>query len=194
MAGQTPEWLSGAFETAQGYGDPGDAMGMQGNRDAQEALNQRYKQMHANFQAYRPEHANSRMNALNQQLGAFGPINDLIQRMYGQGAGIDLAALGRNPMTAGAMLAGQSAPEETTGGGSELPFGLDPKYLALGALHGPEAYLTQPVVKGLRSTRPADPAKGEIGYGLERGTGGPFDATGSDTGTYVPTYFPGSRR
>lgn len=98
MAGQTPEWLSGAFETAQGYGDPGDAMGMQGNRDAQEALNQRYKQMHANFQAYRPEHANSRMNALNQQLGAFGPINDLIQRMYGQGAGIDLAALGQNPM------------------------------------------------------------------------------------------------
>ena len=93
-------------EDVRGTLDPLDATGQQQNKEAQDALNERYKQMHANFQAYRPEHANSRMNALNQQLGAFGPINDLIQRMYGQGSGIDLAALGQNPMTQGSMLAG----------------------------------------------------------------------------------------
>lgn len=97
--------LQKAFPEIQGWLDPGDALGMQREREAQEQLQQRFKEMEQKYAQYRPEAAQSRMNALNQQLGAFGPINDLLERMYGPGNKFDLAALGQNPMTPGMMNA-----------------------------------------------------------------------------------------
>ncbi len=91
------DWQN-SFDDAHAAINPGDPLGQQGSKDAQEQLLKRYDEMRKNFQAYRPEAAGYATNALQQQLGAFNPLNDLLKRMYGQGAGFDLASLGQNPI------------------------------------------------------------------------------------------------
>jgi hypothetical protein len=63
-------------------------------------------QMAIAYQAQRPELAQSQTNALNQSLQAYAPSNEMLGKMYGQGAMADLGALGQNPMTPGFMNPG----------------------------------------------------------------------------------------
>ena len=86
------------FDEVIPYADPGDALGQQREKKAQEELQKRYEEMRKSYQQYRPQIAQAGTNALQTQLGAFGPMNDLLKNMYGPGAGYDLAALGQNPL------------------------------------------------------------------------------------------------
>jgi len=71
---------------------------------------EKLKQMHLaalNVGAMRPEQAQARTNALQQQLSAFAPMNRALTSMYGPQGGIDLEMLGRNPMGPGMLQTGQ---------------------------------------------------------------------------------------
>ena len=50
------------------------------------------------YEAYRPEMEAAHMRSLQQQLGAYQPLNSLIGAMGGEGAMIDMEALGQNPL------------------------------------------------------------------------------------------------
>lgn len=70
------------------------------------AAEEKQKMLHAlavAYQAQRPELAQSQTNALNQQLGAYAPMNNAMGQVYGPSAMVDLQALGQNPMTPGMM-------------------------------------------------------------------------------------------
>jgi hypothetical protein len=100
---------------------------------------------------YRPELMNSRMNSISQMAGAFEPMNQLMQQMYGggkPGAGptggmMDIQSMINNPMTQGMQdqmyqaafgrgaPPGQGAPPPGFANGqnpqaANLPFGLPP--------------------------------------------------------------------
>lgn len=55
------------------------------------------------YQAARPEFAQSRVNAMNQTMGAFKPLNAAIGANAGRGAMMDLDAIARNPLTPGTL-------------------------------------------------------------------------------------------
>lgn len=77
-------------------------------------------QMHLgalNLQAYRPEMEQSRVNALQNQLGAYKPMNNALTSMYGPGAALDLTA--RSPLTPGQTSIG--APNQNDIGLSRPP-------------------------------------------------------------------------
>lgn len=64
----------------------------------EEALQKQIKAMQDAYTAYRPQVAQSRMNALGNQLSVYGPVNDMLGKMYGQGAQVDTSKLMQNPM------------------------------------------------------------------------------------------------
>ena len=70
---------------------------------AAEAKTKALGKLAAAYQAQRPELAQTQTNALNQQLQAFAPANNMLGEMYGPSAMQDLTALGQNPMTPGMM-------------------------------------------------------------------------------------------
>lgn len=77
-------------------------------------------QMHLgalNLQAYRPEMEQSRVNSLQNQLGAYKPMNNALTSMYGPGAALDLTA--RSPLTPGQTSIG--APNQNDIGLSRPP-------------------------------------------------------------------------
>lgn len=66
-------------------------------------------QMHLagqNYQAYRPEVAQARLNALNQQASMFRPVNAMLGQMYGPQAQMDMSAAAQNPMSPRMMSLG----------------------------------------------------------------------------------------
>jgi hypothetical protein len=58
------------------------------------------------YQAYRPEVAQARMQALNNQMSMFAPLNAMLGQMYGQGAQFDLSKATQSPLTNRAMNLG----------------------------------------------------------------------------------------
>jgi hypothetical protein len=74
--------------------------GMFPNKHA-EALEAQFRKMMETYQQLREPMQQAQMNALGQQLSVFGPVNDQIGRMYGQGSMFDTAPLLQNPIPAG---------------------------------------------------------------------------------------------
>lgn len=92
--------------TLPGVRDPGEVAGAPTGPNANLATADpnRYKmmQMHAGalgLQAYRPAMEQSRLNALQNQLGAFRPMNNALTSMYGPGMGMNLSA--QSPLAPG---------------------------------------------------------------------------------------------
>lgn len=80
-------------------------------------------QMHLgalNVGAMRPEQAQARTNALQNQLSAFQPMNRALESMYGPVGGVDLNRLGQNPMGPSMMQVGQ--PNQLMGLNRPPPF------------------------------------------------------------------------
>lgn len=80
-------------------------------------------QMHLgalNIGAMRPEQAQARTNAMDNQLSAFQPMNRVMQSMYGPQGGVDLNRLGQNPMGPSMLQTGQ--PNPVMGMGRPPPF------------------------------------------------------------------------
>lgn len=63
----------------------------------QEKLQHVLEQTQADTERYRQESAAQREHILGQQIGLYGPVNDLLTRMYGPGFSLDLAALQKPP-------------------------------------------------------------------------------------------------
>lgn len=62
--------------------------------------NQRtWNAMAQNYQAYRPEAAQARLNALNSQMSMFAPVNAALGQMYGNGAQFNMDQALNNPLT-----------------------------------------------------------------------------------------------
>ncbi len=51
------------------------------------------------YQAYRPEVAQARMNALNNQMSMFGPVNNMLGQMYGPDAQFSNAQATQSPLS-----------------------------------------------------------------------------------------------
>lgn len=56
-----------------------------------------FDEMQKTLQQYRPAAAEARMRGLSNQVGMFGPVNDLLERMYGPSASFDVEGLLQNP-------------------------------------------------------------------------------------------------
>ena len=73
------------------------------------------------YHAYRPEAQDARMNALNNQMSMYAPVNAMLGQMYGEGAQFDMSQATQNPLSNRAMNLG--APK----GSMMLPEGGDEK-------------------------------------------------------------------
>lgn len=62
-------------------------------------MTQQMHQAGLNYQAYRPELANARLNALNQQASMFRPVHAMLGQMYGPQAQMDMTQAAQNPMS-----------------------------------------------------------------------------------------------
>ena len=77
-----------------------DLPGMAGLRrsDQEKAMVQALQQSAQDYQQYRPEIAQARMQALQQSLSLLDPYNRALEEMYGPGAAPDYSQLLQNPM------------------------------------------------------------------------------------------------
>lgn len=88
-------------------GDPLRSMGIEGSElpivgglfdnPADQAYQDALARNAEMLQQYRGPAIEARGQALQQQLGALGPANNMLGAMYGPGARVDLQALGQNP-------------------------------------------------------------------------------------------------
>lgn len=74
----------------------GGLLGFKSNEE--QAVEEAFKKMQAEIQKYRPMAAGARMQGLSNQLGMFGPVNGILEKMYGPGATFDTSTLLQNPM------------------------------------------------------------------------------------------------
>ena len=65
--------------------------------------------------AYRPVQQQARMNALQQSMSLFNPVNSALGQMYGPGAQFDLNAASQNPLDPYANKIGQPNPWKEIG-------------------------------------------------------------------------------
>lgn len=82
--------------------DQAGMYGPNGKLAATDPTTYKMMQMHAGalgLQAYRPAMEQSRLNALQNQLGAFRPMNNALTSMYGPGMGMNLSA--QSPLAPG---------------------------------------------------------------------------------------------
>lgn len=68
------------------------------NPDEQAKL-KRMVQANQQIQAYRPQMADARLRAMQQQMGAYAPMNRALGQMYGPGAQLDMAGMTQQPMS-----------------------------------------------------------------------------------------------
>jgi hypothetical protein len=66
---------------------------------AEAAHTAQLKKMAASYEAMRPQMAQARMTGLGNQLSLFGPVQALMEKMYGPGMHFDLSKLTQNPLT-----------------------------------------------------------------------------------------------
>lgn len=100
--------------------DQGGMYGPNGKLAATDPTSYKTLQMHLGalgLQAYRPAMEQSRVNALQNQLGAYKPMNNALTSMYGPGAALDLTA--RSPLVPGQTSIG--APNQNDIGLSRPP-------------------------------------------------------------------------
>lgn len=60
--------------------------------------------------AYRPEYAQARMNALSNQMSVMQPVQNAMNRMYGEGGNMNVGQALQNPMGPSMMKQGASLP------------------------------------------------------------------------------------
>jgi len=77
----------------------------QANKDKQKAL----EKVISDLQAYRPEHIQTRMTALDNAMGLFEPMNKALVSAYGSGAALPLKQASQSPFSDQAMAAMQPA-------------------------------------------------------------------------------------
>ncbi len=65
------------------------------------------KEVQGLYAQYRPMAAQARTAGLQQQLGAYQPLNNALGAVYGPQYQFDLNALGQNPMPPGQLMLGQ---------------------------------------------------------------------------------------
>lgn len=98
-----------------------ESAGIIGPPEEQQAFQDQIKAAQQNHAEYRPFQEAARMSSLNQQLALFGPINDMLEKMYGPGFRLDLSGLERSPLDAwrlgnpGAAVQGAPPPGPDTG-------------------------------------------------------------------------------
>lgn len=66
--------------------------------EEEDRVQEEWARMQQAVESYRPASLDAQFGGLQNRLGLFGPVNDLLGQMYGPGAQFDLsAAMGNNP-------------------------------------------------------------------------------------------------
>ncbi len=111
-------------------GAPLDMLGISGSQlpviggmftdPAEEAAQQKLREISAEYKRMRPIYNQAMGQSLQQQLGAYGPANQMLGQMHGMAPGqgvVDLQALGQNPLPSSAFeqLPPPGAPPQSPG-------------------------------------------------------------------------------
>lgn len=129
--------------------DQAGMYGPNGKLAATDPTTYKMMQMHLGalgLQAYRPAMEQSRLNALQNQLGAYKPMNNALTSMYGPGAALDLTA--RSPLAPGQTRIGAPNVNDiglqnpTAPGGPASYMGSGPRGVSASAA-APTTYPTQ---------------------------------------------------
>jgi hypothetical protein len=74
-----------------------ESLGLIGPSDEEKALQQKLKDNAAQMEAYRPQYKAAGLEILRRQLGLYGPVNDMITKMYGPEFRFNLDGLASDP-------------------------------------------------------------------------------------------------
>jgi hypothetical protein len=77
------------------FGDIAKMFGAESREERE--VREAYENMKKELQAYRPAATSAAMGGLSNQLGVFGPVNELLGKMYGPSAMFDMEAMNQNP-------------------------------------------------------------------------------------------------
>ena len=96
----------------------GQGLGLIPDSGPMEDLQRRYEQNMQMMQQYRPNIANAQAQGLRHQLGAYGPTNSMLGKMYGPQAMLDLQNMGNIDPVLSNLLQPLQPPQPTP---SQLP-------------------------------------------------------------------------